>query len=422
MKAGQILTKETENFRFRRTILPPILTGECLTITFVPHGGRKRSLVYLSQNAQKFGFQKLGQYQVYYLDNDELTGDAPEDYYLLFLRSLRVRQIPEKIRNKEDLFSLLKNKVTSLVQQGWHLIFILGHFDQLDFPTYFYNNLKSIQEVDKTKVHFIFAIAKDIFEQENLMRYGQLREVICQNLFYFPLLNARDAKFAARTLNQKYGYRLASKKQQLAAQISGGHPSLIKACLKVISDYPRLNSKELPKILSQQLEIKIILNDILKNLSEKEKDCLKSVALKKQLKPQEIPERLLKLNLVLSLPKNNFKLFSPLIEPLFTERKSDEQKVIFDYQAGEILINGSPPREELSLQEFHLLSSFLKKPNVIFSRDQIAEVLWGKKSFEKYSDWAIDQAVSQLRKSLEKIGGSTKNLQTIRGRGYRWVG
>jgi len=87
----------------------------------------------------------------------------------------------------------------------------------------------------------------------------------------------------------------------------------------------------------------------------------------------------------------------------------------------EILANGLPLEKELTLQEYHLLVGFLKNPKKIISRDEIAEILWGKKSFEKYSDWAIDQIISQLRKKLTQIGVSTKNLQTIRGRGYRLI-
>ena len=52
--------------------------------------------------------------------------------------------------------------------------------------------------------------------------------------------------------------------------------------------------------------------------------------------------------------------------------------------------------------------------------DEIGEALWGKDSYDKYSDWAIDQLISKLRKKLETLG--FKNvLKTVRGKGYKLV-
>ncbi|MFC1790807.1 helix-turn-helix domain-containing protein [Patescibacteria group bacterium] len=48
----------------------------------------------------------------------------------------------------------------------------------------------------------------------------------------------------------------------------------------------------------------------------------------------------------------------------------------------------------------------------------MGEVLWGEASYEKYSDWAIDQLISKLRKKLKDLG-LTDFLKTIRGRGYK---
>ena len=52
------------------------------------------------------------------------------------------------------------------------------------------------------------------------------------------------------------------------------------------------------------------------------------------------------------------------------------------------------------------------------SRDEIGDTLWGKESYEKYSDWAIDQLMSKLRKKLEKLGIKDR-LATVRGKGYK---
>ena len=63
---------------------------------------------------------------------------------------------------------------------------------------------------------------------------------------------------------------------------------------------------------------------------------------------------------------------------------------------------------------------FLNGVNKLKSRDDIGDVLWGKESYEKYSDWAIDQIMSKIRKKLGLLGTKTR-IVTVRGRGYKLV-
>jgi hypothetical protein len=62
---------------------------------------------------------------------------------------------------------------------------------------------------------------------------------------------------------------------------------------------------------------------------------------------------------------------------------------------------------------FDFLSS---RPGLVVNREEVAHCLWGKLWQEKYSDWAIDQAVSKLKK---KLIGSRFSLLTLRNRGYQ---
>ena len=61
-----------------------------------------------------------------------------------------------------------------------------------------------------------------------------------------------------------------------------------------------------------------------------------------------------------------------------------------------------------------LLGSNLSK---ILTREQIAEEIWGSDWFTKFSDWALDQLMSQLRRKLASKQGYGK-LITKRGEGY----
>lgn len=222
-----------------------------------------------------------------------------------------------------------------------------------------------------------------------------------------------------KRISHKYGYKI-SQKPTIIKKLSGGNPSLIKACLRILAKHEGLrNEDEITGFLFNQYEIKLILEDIWNGLEKDEQNAVVALVNNLPLKVEDIPERLLELRLIKKNQK--LKLFSPLFSLFVEAKRKGLKKITLDEQTGQVLINGLPTREKLTLQEYHLLSAFLEKPGFIYSRDDIADILWGKESYDKYSDWAIDQIISRLRKTLFHLGIPPSTLQTIRKRGYRWL-
>jgi DNA-binding response OmpR family regulator len=100
------------------------------------------------------------------------------------------------------------------------------------------------------------------------------------------------------------------------------------------------------------------------------------------------------------------------------DKEKKSQKLTIEEETGTILLNRKPIEEYFTRQEYTVLSLMIRKGGRLCSRDDIGEALWGEDSYEKYSNWAIDQLISKLRKKIKKLG--IKNgLKTIRGRGYK---
>lgn len=413
-----ILTPETEREIFTNTLLPLILAGENATVMYIPRGGRRRSIVYLAENSEKLGFKKLGKYLILHVDPNELTKETPSSYFTLMREKIQEKAGFVSVSSSGKPFAALKKTVKEVLDQKYHLILALRKFEELKFPKVFFNNLAYLWELDKTKVHFLFPVCQDILKR--LKTYGALREAIAQNLVFFPLFSTNDQDLAMRRISRKYGYQV-SQKPALIKKLSGGNPSLIKACLRILSKHKDLkNEEKIASFLFDQYEIKLILEDIWKSLEKDEQGVVSALANHLPLKTEDIPVRLSRLGFV---QKNKeLKLFSPLFTLLVKAKAQGLKKISLDDQTGQVLINGLPIKEKLTLQEYHLLSTFLEKPGLVYSRDDIADILWGKESYDKYSDWAIDQIISRLRKTLSSLGISPSNLQTIRKRGYRWLG
>ena len=80
---------------------------------------------------------------------------------------------------------------------------------------------------------------------------------------------------------------------------------------------------------------------------------------------------------------------------------------------------GAPVRlEGLPLQ---LLMFLAENPGQLITREQIAEKLWGNHVFVDVEQ-GINTAIRKVRKALDDDSAQPQLLQTVVGRGYRFVG
>ncbi len=85
-----------------------------------------------------------------------------------------------------------------------------------------------------------------------------------------------------------------------------------------------------------------------------------------------------------------------------------------DQERHEVTISGKPV--ELRSKEFDLLVAFVQHLGLVLERDRLLNVVWG---YEYFGDTrTVDVHVAHLRDRLE---GSSLNVQTIRGLGYKMV-
>ena len=81
---------------------------------------------------------------------------------------------------------------------------------------------------------------------------------------------------------------------------------------------------------------------------------------------------------------------------------------------GRVTVNGA--EVHLSSAEFDLLAAFLNRPRVVFSRNQLVDVLWGDAFYGELR--LVDNHVYRLREKLTAAGLSPCPIVTIRGVGY----
>lgn len=93
--------------------------------------------------------------------------------------------------------------------------------------------------------------------------------------------------------------------------------------------------------------------------------------------------------------------------------KIEYQDILLDPENHQVFRAGR--KIKLGPTEFRLLTTFMEKPQRVWSRDQLLDRIWGK---DVYVDTrTVDVHIGRLRKALCK-GGSPDPLRTVRGSGY----
>jgi len=86
-----------------------------------------------------------------------------------------------------------------------------------------------------------------------------------------------------------------------------------------------------------------------------------------------------------------------------------------DLRRRSVTIDGTPVH--LTPTEHRLLTTLASEPERVFSRDELAEVIWGYDSLGESR--AVDVHIRRLRAKLEPFGDQAPPILTVRGFGYK---
>ncbi|MBU1145361.1 MAG: response regulator transcription factor [Firmicutes bacterium] len=172
----------------------------------------------------------------------------------------------------------------------------------------------------------------------------------------------------------------------------------------VITDVlmPLLDGNELTTSIRKiNIEIPILMLTALESFSDKEKGFLSGTD-DYLVKPIEMKELLLRIKALLRRSK------------IASENKIEYKNILLDLKSNVALIGNE--RVELTKKEFLLLYKLISYPNIIFTRNQLMDEIWGYDS-ESY-DRTIDTHIKRIR---EKIKSEDLEIITVRGLGYKVI-
>ncbi len=74
---------------------------------------------------------------------------------------------------------------------------------------------------------------------------------------------------------------------------------------------------------------------------------------------------------------------------------------------------------ELSAKEFELLRYFAERPDIVVTRDQLLDDVWGYNNYP--TTRTVDNFIAKLRQKVETIPDKPRHLITVHGVGYKFV-
>lgn len=424
---------------YAREIFDPIKRGESVATVWVPMAGRRVRNKFIISYPQLFEDSVADSYLLVYIDPLELTEETSAGYIKLIVQS-----VIESFKNKSSLklanpdsyytagdYSELLGHLRELLKEvataGLETVLFLGEFDEMQFAdSVFYNNLKSLWVGLASKLHYIFLLQQDLSDLKKVAQYGDLNEVLLKNIIYIPLLSEGETNYLIDYFAKEFKRDFSEDERRVLFEVCGGHPYFIKSCTRLIAlmNGHKRNFEELKKILVSHFELQSAASHLLELLPEEQVNALRNIANSQTRELPQVLDSLERMRMVV-LKKGVWvpfgELFRSVLEAQFAQSQPQDAQAngqTFQIINGSIFIAGVNVEDKFTRQEYEVLNFLLSDPEKLRSRDEIGEAMWGKLAYEKYSDWAIDQSVSKIRKKLKEIGAD-KYLVTVRGRGYK---
>lgn len=372
-----------------KKVLDLVLAGENICVRWLPRGGMSH---FSHQLINKLAFTD-------YASEKEV---AKVEFVLLDCEN-EFEDIMPEIEDQLDITVGEKNlrKAALILSRAGKKLYVI--VDNFKFDPKIYQFLNRLRNTRFDTIRFIFLTRYSDFE-EILKSEEDIVTIFLHNIVDTSYLNEEHSREWLNLIAKELDVEIGKKDIENIIEVCGGVPILLKNYIRAFKNY-----SDHKKTISSD-SFKSILKGLWKNFSNKEALIIKQISLTGSVRSPypNVFDYMKKHNLIL----DDNSMFGSWPELLL----SDESREI------EVLVLGT----EFIWEDYNFTNRLTKKEYTILlelfnsdtylTRERAAKILYP--NYKDYSDWAIDKAVSRLRKKLEEIGIGGDKIQTLKGKGY----
>ena len=343
---------------FTDQIVNTVKHKQCLTYVFPQFFGGERAWIRFILDTNYTDIRtKLEEHKLVYFEPIEALEESKLGFFSAFYQSLS----DNSDLNNDDLsfnqlWAKIDETVESIIKKQNLVIFITKLNSFKSFDAEYGNKLYCLWRKRKDKLSFVTTLSPENFEEFVNTSAGEFSETLLENVTYIQKLSSHDIEHTISHWETKLNTNFIPKQKQLIIKYSDGSPFKAKVLCQNLAVYKP------GKDLADDLEI----------------------------------------------------YMQKIISSRFSI-KTQRKKLEYNETEGTIYLGSQIYGTHLTPSEYDILKLLIQKAPNLINRDEIADILWGKNQFERYSDWAIDKLISNLRKKIEETGYT---VITSKGRGF----
>jgi hypothetical protein len=296
--------------------------------------------------------------------------------YLTLVEKLKSGYLGYKVKALHATTHEELNIFLSEIENDISPLLIIVYLSTNQDESWFVEKLDLIRK--KRSVKFVSVILTTIREVFSALE--KHNKILVRSMFIALPVDLNNTIQLVNDFEDRFGYKVIESQLKNVYKWSCGHIGLTKALYVLLKNKPDF-----------LFSLENLLNE-------------ESILHRLDLIESEIPEKywlqLLSKNMdevvTLFFEKYGYlykgKIFNVLLENYLQNKYKNNLDSIFSQQ--QVIL--------MTPQEKAIYQFLLTKKNCLISREDIASIIWKEKSIELYSDWAIDQLISRIRRKIKE--------------------